>query len=459
MTLTTASPRPTDLNVHSFGATGDGVTLDTEALQAAINACHAQGGGRVVLPAGRYLTAPLRLLSHVELHLLKDAILLGSLNPGDYANFEHPDFNPEGAAYNSRYLLLAYQAENVAITGEGSIDGQGFIHYDRTPATPPRPFWPIIDRSTRPGRMIWFLFCQGVRVEGASFHGSPAWTFLFSGCERVAIEGITITAYPEAINTDGIDIDACRDVIIRHCTITTGDDCIVLRSIDRLLNQPRLCENVQVENCSLISYCNAIRLSYLYDGAIRNATFRNITIRHSYRGIICQLPAPEGTPEGNQSLPRPENLRVENITFENIDIEAWQPIWFLLSDRWSARRLANFRFENLVINGVIPSLFQGNAETPLQNVTLQNVAFHLRPDLDVARHGQTPPCGPAAALHAAHCENLSLVNISVEGHYPSAPEAPLLTFEAVRNLHLAPFLNATSHPDTGIDSSDPRQKA
>ncbi len=437
-TLSDLSP----FNVRDFGATGDGVTMETAALQQAIDQCHEAGGGQVLVPAGRYLTAPLRLRSHVELHLARGATLLGSTNPDDYPELEaEAGFRQQRAAYNARYLLLAFRAENVAITGEGSIDGQGFSHYDTTQKE--AVFWPILNKKTRPGRMIWFLFCRNVRVENASFVGSPAWTFWFSACEEVKIHGITIKADLQAINTDGIDIDSCRNVVISHCDIHTGDDCIVLRAIDAFLEETRPCEQVLVENCTLRSHCNAIRFSYLYDGVIRNATFRNITILESYRGVICQIPAPEETPEGNTGRAKPENLVVENITFENLEVEAVIPLWFYLSDNWVARSIGQISFTNVTLRGTGPSVFKGNAGRALHNISLHNVAFHLGAPGAPAKRWRAK-AEIALALEAEHLENFSLTNVTVDGE--AKGELPLLAFHEVANLHLTPLLNRTPHP-------------
>ncbi len=383
--------------LNDYGAVPDGVTDATEALQGAIDACHTAGGGVVWVKPGRYLIRPIQLRSHVELHLERGATLLGSADVAAYPNWESTKFNTGLAPYNARYLIIAEEAENIAITGEGEIDGQAAVHYDREGKA--ARFWKIRDRATRPGRMIFFVLCRNVRIEGVTFRNAPAWTFWVLGCERVRFEGIVIRTPYEAINTDGIDIDCCRDVTISHCDIRTGDDAIILRAIDRMFHTPRVCEQVRVENCSLASNCNAIRLSYLRDGVIRNAVFENITITDSYRGIICQVPQISETPERNQKLDLPptKGPTVENIRFTNVRVEAKQPVWLRLSDGEPVSGLRNVVFENGVYKGEISSLVKGNDIAEAENILFRNVRWE--------HHAEGP------VLETEKCHNLRFENV------------------------------------------------
>lgn len=444
-------------NVRDFGATGDGFTKDTRAIQAAIDACHREGGGMVLVPPGDYHTGPLQLRSNVNLHLESGSVLLGSEDIDDYYDWRSEKFHPGSAPYNARFLLVAEDAENISITGEGVIDGRGRAHYDCSEDG--SAWWPVRDKKTRPGRMIMLALCRNVRIEGITCLNAPAWTFWVIGCETVAFHNVTIRTPYQAINTDGIDIDCCRNVRITHCDIRTGDDAIVLRAIDRVLKDKRPCEQIHVENCTLSSNCQAVRLSYLRDGVIRNVAMNNLTILDSKRGIICQVPSPGETPEKNFSAPLTPGPIIENITFTNIRINARVPIWFYISDTGCARRIANIRFENFVIQGSTPSVIRGNAETPLENVSFRNVRIQL---VD----GEPFPAAPqelrdqALALAGEHCRNLSLVNLTIEGGNALRDVSlPALHFNAVEGLEFNHLSNPSPHLSCSHDGAEKMEPA
>ena len=230
-----------DVDILDYGAVPDGSRLSTAAIQGAIDACHEAGGGRVVCGPGRFLTGSLVLKSNVELHLRAGCQLIGSPNLDDYEDLVAEGFISEAApAGNSKSLLRASGAQNIAISGPGEVNGSGLAFYDT--AEQARPFFPK-PATARP-RMLMLYRCRDVRIEGPSFVDSPLWTFWLIGCERVAIHRVRIRSDHRMINSDGIDIDACRDVTVSDCAISTADDCIVLRSIRWACERPGACESI-----------------------------------------------------------------------------------------------------------------------------------------------------------------------------------------------------------------------
>ena len=419
-------------NVRELGAVGDGIAMDTLALQKALDLASAtEEGGIVLVPPGRYLTQPLRIGSNVRIHLEKGAIILASRNVDDYPEWEGRGyFNAHRCPYNGRYLLGAEGAENISITGEGVIDGQGFAFYEENEGA---AFAKVIDKKTRPARMLMFAVCKNVRFEGVTFRNSPAWTCWMVGCTDVTFENLVIESNLRHMNADGIDIDACCNVLIRNCRIQTGDDAIVLRSISRLFNEERACEQIRVENCHLRSSCNAIRLAYYNDGDIRNVVMDNITIAKSCRGIICQIPLPAETPERNTQTLTNLGPVVENVRFSNIKIEARLPLWFRISEGSRARSIGNITFENLDIAGSTPSIFQGNSETFLKNLSFNNMRMRIV-DGEPCLGADEMPC-KAAALIVANCENLSVRNLVVEGSNSEIPDdTPLFYIQNTTNF-------------------------
>jgi hypothetical protein len=440
-------------DIRELGAAGDGRVDDTEALQNAIDLCNSEGGGKVLCPDGIYCIRPLILRSNVNLHLEEKALLRGSANPDHYSNWKSRNIDADNVPYNSRYLIVAENERNISITGRGVIDGQGPAHYDTFKKD--GLFWPIKDKATRPGRMLWFIRCQNIHIEDVSFMESPAWTFWMMGCENVTFDKVTINTPYEEINADGINIDGCRNVRLSHCHIKTGDDCVVLRGINRALKEKRFCEQVVVENCTLESNCNAIRISYVRDGTIRNATFSNISISNSRRGIICQIPTPKVLLADAETdyLDNPKHTGisvpvVENIRFQNISIKAQQPIWFYLEDGAIAHRVANIRFENLELEGSTASVFKGNAETHLENISLHNIQSVIKNEKTFWGSSADLP-ETALGFEVAYCHNLQASNFIVEGQNEAkGSEAPIFFIQRSSEIYVSQLINRTPNPDT-----------
>jgi polygalacturonase len=207
------------ISPFDFGAAGDGITLDTAALQATINACAERGGGTVYIPAGRYLTGTLFFHDNITLHLEAGATLLGVQDPTEYPITLNRWQGVEQMTHTS--LMAGFGLKNIAITGRGTIDGQGDYwwrrHREKT-LTYPRP------------RLISFTNCTNVLIEGITLTNSPAWTVNPVCCKNVNVRGITIINPPDSPNTDGINPDSCRYVRISDCHISVGDDCITIKS-------------------------------------------------------------------------------------------------------------------------------------------------------------------------------------------------------------------------------------
>ncbi|MDF2651031.1 MAG: glycoside hydrolase family 28, partial [Paenibacillus sp.] len=268
-----------EYNVRLFGAAGDGKTKDTFAIQQAIEACAASGGGRVVLPAGTYVSGTLFLKSNVELHLASGALLMGSPDQDDY---NKTDLFPENTASardftSGAHLIIAYDQDNVSITGFGEINGNSSAFFGDLP---PGKFATYRFKNGdhtlgpwRTGQMVFFCRCRRVAVHDIALRDSPYWTLFVHGCEDVQIRGLTITNPPGTRNGDGIDIDCSRYVRVSDCLIRTGDDCITVRGNKRPLGdyaQP--CEHIIVTNCVLSSPCNAIRVG-VGNGEVRDCLF------------------------------------------------------------------------------------------------------------------------------------------------------------------------------------------
>jgi len=292
---------PTTLNVRDLGATGDGQTLDTKALQDAIDCCSAAGGGTVDFPKGRYLTGSMFIRDDVTLNLTKDALLLGS---ADIEHYSNPDAYVDGADCRRGWaLVIAADTHGVGITGEGTIDGCGAAFANE----PERPM------------LLRFIRSRGVRVEGVSLRNAGAWASHYFQCHDVSISGVTIKSRC-AHNNDGIDIDSSSDVTITGCHIDTGDDAICFKTTSE---QP--CRNVLVSDCDLSSDWGAIKFGTESMGDFERFRISDCRIRRTNGGGI-KIFSVDGA--------RVNDIVLEDITMDQVDM----PLFMRLG-----RRLRTYR--------------------------------------------------------------------------------------------------------------------
>lgn len=399
-----------DRNVRDFGARGDGAVFDQDAIQQAIDAAAATGGGRVTVPAGTYLVRPFRLKSGVELHLEAGATLLGSPDLADYPDVAvrhivHPEALPRR---RSASLILADEAHDVAITGEGTIDANG-LHFVKAKDDPNWTGWqyerkaPMLESLPR---VVFFAGCSNVTVRGVTLRNPPSgWSWWFHDCDDVLVEDSQVKADVRYPNNDGFHVNSCRNVTIRNCDLETGDDSIVVRANNRTLAGIRVCENVVVSNCTLRSWSGAIRIGWTNDGTIRNCLFRDLRIRDSSTGIAMTLP-PVGP--GNAYDYGREATRIENLVFEDIAMDGiyGRPILVWVGGQDPNPRCAGYAgnvFRNIRCKGLEKPLFTGRPGQTISGFAFENCTFEVLDERalpDYRRHG-------AAAWGRRHGEKCS----------------------------------------------------
>ena len=386
----------TDFNISDFSAVGDGTTLNTTAIQRAVDACHSAGGGRVVVGAGAYLTGTVTLRSHVELHLAAGSRIIGSPRIEDYEAFDAPgyriEFSPEKCSHT---LFRAADAEHIAITGSGVIDGSGRAFYN----TAERAWGVFYPKPATPRpRSLICLRCRDVVLDGVQFNESPCWTIWLMDCERVRIRGIQMHADQAMINNDGLDLDACRDVVVSDCIFQTGDDCIAVRNMRRLREVESVCENITISNCLLNSWCQGIRVGCPSDGVIRNVRFSNLQITSRGNGITLDFPERYLAPDGVATAD------VSNIFFSNIGIRCGAaPLNIAVAESITLRRLGGLHFSNLEIASGKPLRIAGSPKTVIDGVRLSQV--------NLVTEAPEP-------LSVQHCRNLVLDNVSLAAGVP-----------------------------------------
>lgn len=386
-----AQTAPVCGDVHAFGAKGDGATLDSAAVSAAIAACVKQGGGTVYFAPGRYVIGTVQLASHIRLFLESGAALVASHDIHDYlpsppfgfARHYGVDITGEGTVLG---MLIAKNAEDISIEGQGEIDGQGdtFMspetshggndyrkEYTRNPekfeaAMTTLEYGPI-EPNNRPGTMIVFFHCKDVRLYGITLRSAPNWTLHLQDVEGASISNIQILNNPKIPNNDGIDCMQCRYVRISDCNIITGDDDFAIVAS----------EHVNVSNCSVSSRSAAIRLE-----STKLSTFTGLSM-DTNRGIAIFA----------NGYPGQENRATEDVTFSDIVIRTrlipggwWgkaEPIYIAVQpcapDIPCGIRVRNVVFNNITAEAENGSLLWGGEGTPITGVEVNNVHLHMVP--------------------------------------------------------------------------------
>lgn len=297
-----------DFNVTGYGAKGNGVTDDAKAIQRAIDACSASGGGSVVFPSGKtFMAGPLHLKSNVDLHLQPNSVLLANPDEAVYTESAFRGNRGEGMMW-----ISGKDIQNISITGRGRIDGNGVAFMGRE-LSDSYELKPVTDFDPRP-HVLTLVNASNVKINGVTIANSAYWTVHLVGCYDVAISDISLLNNLKIRNGDGIDIDHSRKVRISNCFIESGDDCICLKN-RREFEEYGPCEDVVVTNCIMTSRSCAVKIGSENMDAIRRVLFDNCIITKSNRGIGIQN-RDEGT--------------VSDITFSNmtVDCRLFSDVWW-----------------------------------------------------------------------------------------------------------------------------------
>lgn len=423
------------LNARDFGAVGDGVARETQALQRGIDACAQAGGGTLVCPPGVYSTGQLVLRSRVTLHLERGATLRGSANIADYPILHRG--SPVG-------LIYAEQAEGAAITGPGCIDGNGeaFWRKRETPhdwaeAKKSMGTWiPHFDYDPlhRPRALILFVKCRDSRIENVRITNSLHWTLLMVACDGAVLRNITMRTPLYGPNTDGIDLDACRDVLVDGCDIFTGDDAIALKNKNEWgIKRPS--RRITVRNCLLRSATHGFTIGTETQDDFEEITFVDSEIR-SPSGKVRTL-----TGIGLSILDGAAIRQVHVARIRMSGVVA--PIQIRLGNAARGQekprpgRIADLRLEDVEIrdaSGVC--LVAGLPGHPLEGIVLRNITVDRSGRL---RKGQIMPDVPeleseyplnavwrflpAQGFYLRHARSVAMDRIAIRGSHADARPA------------------------------------
>jgi polygalacturonase len=400
-----------------FGAKADGVTLDTAAIQSAIDACATRGGGTVYVPVGRYLTGALFFRDNITLHLEAGATLFGSQNPADYPVTPNRWEGVEQLTYAP--LMAGNGLKNIAITGRGTLDGQGNFWWkgfrEKTLAYP-RP------------RLIGFADCQNVLIEGVTLTNSPAWTVNPVRCENVNVRGVTIINPPDSPNTDGINPDSCRLVRISDCYVSVGDDCITIKAGTQHEHPERraACRDITITNCTLERGHGGVVIGSEMSGDVQNVVISNCVFIGTDRGIRLKSRRGRGGVV--------ENVRVSNLIMDGVLCPFTMNLYYHcngakgdttvsdknprpVDDGTPSFRNIHYSHISAVDVKIAAGFFYGLAEMPLEDISLTDISISLTvgADADYPEMADDIPSMSQAGFFIRNARNLRIDHVQING--------------------------------------------
>ena len=444
-------------NVIEYGAKNDGVTLNTKAVQAAIDDCAAKGGGTVLFAEGDYVLSTVFLKSNVHVLVDKNARILGA-ESFDYYRFheaiDYPAYQDQSHTYFDCSMFVGKNCENISISGEGRIDMRSVWDEENKR-----------DIVHRGAKCIALKECKNIEISGLEIKNATDLAVYFAGCENVDIQGLKLQVY-----IDGISPDNSKNVKISDCDIDCGDDGIVLKS-SYTLNRLDVCRNISVRNCRVKSRCSAIKFGTetnggFYDINVENIdvretritgiaiesvdgamidglTLKNIRMRNVGAPIFIHLGQRMRGPEGRK-IGRIRNVTLENITaegpYEPYEAIAWNYASFKANDTlqypWS--------MDSEPAEEQFTSNICGLKGIPLENITLRNVSLTLEGGIE--KFESTVPDKapeypevfvygrelPAKGIYFRHINGLTLENVKISTYNPDARED--FVFDDVNDL-------------------------
>lgn len=361
-------------DVRDFGAKGDGTTLDTVAIQRALDAC-GRTGGTVRLADGVFKTGTIWLRDDTELFIEKGATLLGSDNLDDYNT---PDafaqnYNDSQEGWSAGHLILAVEVKNVSIAGGGTIDGNARAYFDDKAAYIGKVGWRrggILARDSkncrRPGQEIEFVECEHVSVRDVTLKDMCCWSCFFYGTDHVRVGNVTVRNNLRYLNTDAFDIDSCRDVKIGDCDIVTGDDAFAVRSSPaHLKDKGRTCADVEISNsvCQ-VSAC-AVRVG-VGTGAVCRVSVRKLKVNEAGRALLVQSSYSADS----------RGVDISEVSFSDIEVRNAGTVVSVTGGTEGAKaKIEDISFENVRGEALFPPSVTGAGETRPTRIVFRDCDF------------------------------------------------------------------------------------
>lgn len=432
-------------DVTKYGAVGDNKSINTKAIQKAIDDCHAKGGGKVYFPQGVFISGTLVLKSYVTIYLSENATLKGSPNISDYPDFSISEKTRIEHIIGStkKQFLFAENAENIAIDGYGTFHPNGEAFQDHIDESPNRPYG------------LRFVNCKYVTVSNIHMRNSAYWMQRYLHCDYVKLTGLKVWNHCN-LNNDGMDIDGCRDVVVSDCFVDSSDDGICLKSEGN-----RTCENVVVTNCVVSSFASGLKLGTGSLGGFKRVAFSNCIVKPSRAKIMSHNTGSWGGLAGIDIL-EVDGANTEFITFNNIIIDSVDcPIFIKLGNRnakthkedesYKKSKMSFVALSNIQVKnaGSIASAITGYPGKYIENLSLENIQIHTRgegTDRDtsmlIPEYSNSYPVSgmfgsnlPAYGFYFRHVNGLKMRNISLIS--AAKDQRPVLAFDDVLDAYIS----------------------
>lgn len=433
-------------SILDYGAVGDGQTLNTPAIQAAIEACSQAGGGTVYVPAGDYVTGSVILRSNLTLYLDAGATLLGSEDANDYAVI-HGRW--EGTSRRTHAPLIGGNGlENIAVVGRGTVDGKGAfwwkLHRERL-LDYPRP------------RLISLTRCTNVLVEGVTFINSPSWTIHPFACQNVTVDKVTIVNPPNSPNTDGINPESCRNVHISNCHVDVGDDCVTIKSGTEDGSREKLapCENITITNCTMVHGHGGVVIGSEMSGDVRNVIISNCVFMGTDRGIRLKSRRERGGIV--------EDIRVTNVVMRDVlcpfivnlyyGCGAWGTDKISDKSPWPVNegtpRFRRIHFSDVTAREVryAAAFIYGLPEMLVEDVSFSDIAVSMALDAEAGNPAMAPGMQPMqrAGFFACNARRLRFHNVEITDQI-----GPVLILDDVANVEISNCATHTPAADAAV---------
>lgn len=412
-----------DFCITEYGALQSDTTVCTQAIAQAIEACNKAGGGRVVIPAGEWLTGPIHLKSNVNLHLSEGAVVRFTDNPSDYLPAVPTSW--EGMeCYNYSPLVYAYECENVAITGQGKLypkmelwrkwfarpkahmDALAALYHQMSKDIPVEQRQVATGKNNFRPHLIHLNRCKHVLLDGFQIEGSPFWTIHLYLCDNGVARNLNVRAHGH--NNDGIDLEMTRNILVENCTFDQGDDAVVIKSGRNhdawRLNAP--CENVVVRNCIIKQGHTLLGIGSELAGGIRNIYMSNCDAPGTvHRLFFVKTNHRRGAFVENiymDSIRTGGTLRVAEIDTDVL--YQWRDLVPTYKD--TLTRISNIYLTNIQVDSAKAIYeFRGDARLPIRNVVMKDIAVD---------------CVADTANSAKHVEALTVENVTFRSILPTA---------------------------------------
>lgn len=455
-----------DFNILDFGAVRDSSKLSTGSINAAIAACHKMGGGRVVIPAGSYKSGTIVLLSHVELHLERGAVLFASTMHSDFPRQPQPAYRSQKDVGGWYALIYAENVSDIGITGYGTIDGNGAQQLPRSVSRE----WVEEDRDGRP-RNVLFISCRKITVRDVTMRNSGIWNQHYLNCENVFIDNITVYNHSTR-NNDAIDIDGCRQLVLSNSILDSDDDGITLKSTGLAP-----CENIAVSNCIISSYASAIKCGTESTGGFKNIRISGCIIKPSNSEVPPVFASASRIGKVGIALEITDGGTMDGVIVDGILMEGTEcPIFVRLGNRARKHiegaavppigKMRNISISNITAynTGNYSSSITGIPGGRIENISLSNIQVTNRGGLakegftndfkkvPEAEKGFPSPDGlgvlPSYGFFVRHVDQVSFSNIVLRSMQPEIRKA--IIADDVTNLQVSLLTAGSATPQEAI---------